>query len=62
LDGDQPISRLLPTQDNTHTEKMQTYVHASSGIQNHYPSVFELAKTFHASVDCVVTVIGKYIF
>jgi hypothetical protein len=36
---DWPITRNLPTQDNTNTEKMQTYTHAPSGIQTHDPSV-----------------------
>jgi hypothetical protein len=36
--GDQPIARSLPTQDNTNTEKMQTDIHALSGIRTHDPS------------------------
>jgi hypothetical protein len=33
--GDQPVARPLPTQENT----TRTYIHASSGIQTHDPSV-----------------------
>jgi hypothetical protein len=37
--GDQPISMPLLIQDNTSREKTQTYIHASSGIRTHDPSV-----------------------
>jgi hypothetical protein len=38
LTGDQPAARLLPAQDNTDTEKMQTYIRTWSGIRTHDPS------------------------
>jgi hypothetical protein len=38
--GYQPVARPLRTQDNTNTEKTQTYIHASSGIGTHDSSVW----------------------
>jgi hypothetical protein len=52
--SDQPITRPLPTQDNT-TQKDVENIHALSGIQTHGPSN-QPAKT-HAS-DCMATVTG----
>jgi hypothetical protein len=37
--GYQPVAEQLPTQDNTNREKKQTYIHASSEIRTHDPSV-----------------------
>jgi hypothetical protein len=34
-----PVTRPLPTQDNTNTEEKRTDIHASSGIRTHDPSV-----------------------
>jgi hypothetical protein len=44
--GDQLVARLLPTQDDTNTEKTQTYVH----FLGFEPTIqmFERAEVFHA--------------
>jgi hypothetical protein len=42
--GDQPIKRLLPTENNTNTEKMQTFV-VSLEFEPMTPA-FEWVKTF----------------
>jgi hypothetical protein len=34
-----PVTRPLPTQDNTHTEETLTDIHALSGIRTHDPGV-----------------------
>jgi hypothetical protein len=34
-----PVTRPLPTQDNTNTEETRTDIHASSRIRTHDPSV-----------------------
>jgi hypothetical protein len=34
-----PVTRPLPTQDNTNTEETRKDIHASSGILTHVPSV-----------------------
>jgi hypothetical protein len=38
--GISPVTRLLPTEDNTNTEETRTDIHASSGIRSHDPSVW----------------------
>jgi hypothetical protein len=37
--GDQSLSRQLPRQNNTNTEKTQANIHGLSDIQTHDPSV-----------------------
>jgi hypothetical protein len=37
--GDQPLSRPLPTQNNTNTEETRTDIRASSEIRTHNLSV-----------------------
>jgi hypothetical protein len=37
--GVSSVTRLLPTQDKTNTEETRAYIHVSSGIQTHNPSV-----------------------
>lgn len=38
--ADQPVTKHLPTQYSTNTEKTHTHIHALSGVQNHDPSVW----------------------
>jgi hypothetical protein len=37
--GDRLVAKYPPTKDNTNTEETLKYIHASSGIRNHDPSV-----------------------
>jgi hypothetical protein len=38
--ADQPIARPIPTQDNTHTEKTLTTIHAHGSRQEEGPQVW----------------------
>lgn len=56
--GDQPVTRLLTTQENTQNKYRQTSMPLKGELQPMIP-VFERAKTSHA-LDRMATVIGFY--
>jgi hypothetical protein len=60
LDGDQPVARLLPTQDNTNTKKRGQAAMSRVGSEPMI-KVFERTRTFHA-LHRAATVIGIYLF
>jgi hypothetical protein len=60
LGGGPARRKPLPTQDNINREETRTYIHASSWIRTHDPSVLQGGDIF--ILDRAATVIGKNCF
>jgi hypothetical protein len=56
LDGDQPVVKPVPAQENTSTERKYTYIYVSNVIRTHDPTV-PATKSFR-TLDRMVTAVG----